>query len=103
MSDIFVDKKSIHFKLDKELHYALRAKLFKHNITMQELFDEFARLVATDTARGQTIIESIINKKVKKVLGGSTRAKRKKKESFNELDSETLYNMINGPDEHDSQ
>jgi len=99
MSDIFVDKKSIHFKLDKEVHFALRAKLFKHNITMQELFDEFARLVATDTAKGQSIIESIINKKVKKVLSGPKPVRRKKKESFNELDSDALYNMINGFDE----
>ena len=66
MTDIFVDKKSIHFKLDRNVHFALRAKLFKHNVTMQELFDEVARLVASDTARGQTIIESIVNKRLKR-------------------------------------
>lgn len=100
MTDIFVDKKSIHFKLDRNVHFALRAKLFKHNVTMQELFDEVARLVATDTARGQTIIESIINKKIKKVLSTSSNVvHRKKKESFNDLDSDALYNMINGSEE----
>lgn len=100
MTDIFVDKKSIHFKLDRDVHFALRAKLFKHNITMQELFDEFARLVATDTAKGQSIIESIVNKKIKKVLSTSSRVvKRRKKESFKDLDSDALYNMINDSDE----
>ena len=100
MTDIFVDKKSIHFKLDRNVHFALRAKLFKHNVTMQELFDEVARLVATDAARGQTIIESIITKKIKKVLStNSSVVKRKKKESFSDLDSDALYNMINGSEE----
>jgi hypothetical protein len=100
MTDIFVDKKSVHFKLDRDVHLALRAKLFKHNITMQELFDEFAQLVATDTAKGQSIIESIVNKKIKKVLSTSSRVvKRRKKESFKDLDSDALYNMINNSDE----
>ena len=100
MTDIFVDKKSIHLKLDRNVHFALRAKLFKHNVTMQELFDEVARLVATDAARGQTIIESIITKKIKKVLStNSSVVKRKKKESFSDLDSDALYNMINGSEE----
>ena len=38
--NIFIDKKSIHFKLRTDIHAALRTTLFKHNITMQELFDE---------------------------------------------------------------
>jgi len=100
MTNIFCDKKSIHFKLDSDIHFALRTKLFKHNITMQELFNEFARLVATDTAKGQSIIELIINKKIKRVLSTTSKVtKRKKKESFNDLDCDALYNMINDSNE----
>jgi|APGre2960657468_1045069.scaffolds.fasta_scaffold109581_1 hypothetical protein len=97
--NIFIDRKSIHFKLSTDIHAALRTRLFKHNITMQELFDECACLVALDTAKGQSIINLITNKKIKKVLSvsctSSIIAKKKKKESFNDLDSDALYNMIN--------
>jgi hypothetical protein len=64
---------------------------------MQELFDEFARMVATDTPKANSIVNSIVNKKIKRDLSGiSTR--RKKRESFSEFDSDTLYGMINDPD-----
>jgi len=97
-ADIFVDKKSIHFKLDKDVHLALRAKLFRYNITMQELFDEFARLVATDASKAQSIVESIVNKRIKSTLANGTLRKKRiynRKEVFNEMDTEALYNMIN--------
>jgi hypothetical protein len=93
--DTFVDKKSIHFKLDKDVHLALRAKLFKYNISMQELFDEFAILVVTDVPKARSIVESILNKKMKSVLSGEKKRKKKKREVFNEVDTDTLYNMIN--------
>ena len=35
-SDIFEERKSVHIKLDKDVHYAIREKLFRHNITMQD-------------------------------------------------------------------
>jgi len=93
--DTFVDKKSIHFKLDKDVHLALRAKLFKYNISMQELFDEFAILVVTDVPKARSIVESILNKRMKSVLSGEKKRKKKKREVFNEVDTDTLYNMIN--------
>ena len=79
-SDILSDKKCVHVKLSKEIHFALRAKLFKHNISMQELFDEFARLVAEDTAKGQSIVESIVNKKLKLTMAGISNKRKKKRE-----------------------
>ena len=102
--DTFVDKKSVHFKIDKDVHLALRTKLFKYDITMQELFDEFANLVVTDATRAQSIIESIINKRIKSVLinGNNTKKKKRiysKKEVFNEIDINTLYSMINELDD----
>jgi len=97
--DTFVDKKSVHFKLDKDVHLALRAMLFKYNLTMQELFDEFAFLVVQDTPKARSIVESILNKKMKYALSGIKKPKRKKKEFFNEIDTDTLYNMINDSDD----
>jgi len=95
-ADLFTDRKCVHFKISKEVHFALRAKLFKHDISMQELFDEFARLVASDTVKGQSIIDSIVNRKLKKALSGTVEKKRKERETIGDLDSETLYNIING-------
>jgi hypothetical protein len=91
-SDILLDKKCIHVKLDKDTHGALRAKLFKHNITMQDLFEECARLVATETAKGQNIVDSIVNRKIKEAISG---VKKKKQIIVSDMEAEALYNMIN--------
>lgn len=93
---MFEDRKSIHIKLSKDVHFALRAKLFKHSISMQELFDEFARMVATDTAKGQAVLNSIIASKTKSAIEGKP---RKKKEPIRNFDVDALYNLINGMDE----
>ena len=92
-SDILIDKKCVHVKLDKDTHTALRTKLFKHNVTMQDLFEEAARLVATETSRGQSIIESIVNRKLKEAIEG--KSSRRKRPIANTVDADMLYNMIN--------
>jgi len=97
-ADIFTDRKSVHFKLDKEVHLALRAKLFKYDISMQELFDEFAQLVATDASKAQSIVNLIINKRIKSTLANSAQKKKRsynRKEVYSEFDTEALYNIIN--------
>ena len=91
-SDILLDKKCIHIKLDKDTHFALRAKLFKHNITMQDLFEECARLVATETSKGQSIVDSIASRKIQEAISGT---KKKKQIIVSDMDAEALYNMIN--------
>jgi len=91
-SDVLSSKKCLHVKLDKDTHFALRAKLFKHDISMQDLFEECARLVVTETAKGQSIVDSIVKRKIKEAITGKP---SKKKEFFvSDLDAETLYNMI---------
>jgi hypothetical protein len=98
-TDILAEKKCIHVKLDKDTHFALRAKLFKHNISMQDLFEECARMVATETSRGQVIVESIVNRKIKEAISG---VKKKREIIMSELDADTLYNMINGSSEKET-
>lgn len=93
---MFEDRKSIHVKLSKDVHFALRAKLFKYSISMQELFDEFARMVATDTAKGQAVLNSIVARKTKNALEGKP---RKKKEPIRTFDADALYDLINGIDD----
>lgn len=91
-SDILLDKKCIHVKLDKDTHSALRAKLFKHNVTMQDLFEECARMVATETTRGQSIVDSIVTRKINEAISGT---KKKKEIIVSDMDADTLYSMIN--------
>lgn len=98
--DIFQNKKGIHVKLDKEVHAALRAKLFKYNLSMQEVFDDYARLIAEDNRRAQTLLDSLVQKKLKAAIEGTSM--RVKDEQFNELDAESLYNLINGIPKNDS-
>jgi len=94
-SDLFDERKCVHIKISKEVHFALRSKLFKHNISMQELFDEFARVVATESPKGQFFVDAVVNKKLKNALEG----KKKKRDSLGEFDSETLYSMISSSKE----
>lgn len=89
--DLFYDKKSVHIKLKKEIHAALREKLFRHNLTMQDLFQELADMILLDTARSQKIIESITVKKVKAMMETHPRPGRRQ---IGEFDSETLYNLL---------
>jgi hypothetical protein len=92
--DILQDGKSIHIKMNKETHTALRALLFQHGISMQEVFGECANQVTNKTKVGISIIESIVTRKLRAALDG-TSLKTKKKESFSELDSDSIYNLIN--------
>lgn len=91
-TDILAEKKCVHVKLDKDTHFALRAKLFKHNISMQDLFEECARMVAMDTNRGQSIVDSIVNRKIKDAISG---VKKKREFVMSDMDADALYNMIN--------
>lgn len=96
-ADIFQARKCVHVKLSKETHAALRARLFQHSISMQEVFDEFAKQVAEGTRSANYIVETIVKRKLREALEGRTN--KKKYEGFGELDSESLYNLINGQDD----
>ena len=96
-SDIFQARKCVHIKLEKETHAAFRARLFQQNVSMQEAFDEFAKQVAEGTRSANFIIDSIVKRKLREAIEGRT--PKKKYEGFGELDSESLYNLINGQDD----
>ena len=91
-ADIFQRKKCVHLKLDKEVHSALRALLFKHGISMQDVFDEFARHLVEGKRSASVVLESSIHKKLKQTIEGKIRDK--KNEKFGELDAEALYSLI---------
>ena len=51
--------------------------------------------MVTDVPKACSIVESILNKRMKSVLSGEKKRKKKKREVFNKVDTDTLYNMIN--------
>jgi len=66
---------------------------------MQSIFDEFARLIIHDDKRASKIIEELVIRKAKEQL----EKPEKKHTSYargtiNELDHNTLYNMISSDD-----
>lgn len=91
-TDILHDRKCVHVKLDKDVHAALRGKLFKHNLSMQEVFDEFAKLVASEDKSACRIVENLVMRKVREAIEG--KPKKERTRSVNELDHDALYDLI---------
>lgn len=89
--DLFQARKSIHVKLTKESHTALREKLFRYNITMQDLFQEVADIVLTEEDRSEKLLQRVVKKKM---LNELQKIDRREKLVLGEFDSETLYNLL---------
>lgn len=92
--DIFQDRKSVHIKLSKSAHAALREKLFKCNLTMQDVFEEFATIVLSDSVRADRMIQVIVRKKIKEQIDGINIKKNDRIRPMDSFDTETLYNLI---------
>jgi hypothetical protein len=111
LRDMFVDKKSIHVKLKPDIHAKLRTELFNYNLTMQDIFDGFARLVANNDKRALKILESLSRQKIEQTIIKSENKEKnnkfdEKKYYFSELEEDAMYNLIKGskenePDEDD--
>lgn len=91
--DLFRHRKSIHIKLDKETHAALRQTLFAHSVTMQDIFEEFAEILLKDEKRAKVVIARVVEKKLKAELDG-LKNKKQTSRPMGEMDSETLYNLL---------
>lgn len=94
--DLFFHKKSVHVKLTKEVHTLLREKLFRHGITMQDLFQEAAEMVLTDNIRSEKLLEKISKKKLQASI---EKISRSQSAQLGELDSDTLYNLLEESDD----
>lgn len=97
-TDILHDRKCVHVKLKKEVYLRLREKLFSYQLSLQSVFDEFSNLIVEDERRATRILEDLAMKKAKEELEKPTRKFPGSKERIDELDHNTLYNMINSED-----
>lgn len=84
-------KKSVHVTLTKESHTALREKLFRYGLTMQDLFQETVNIVLTQDDRADKLLQRVAKKKMAATL---EKVDRQKKLSLGDFDSETLYNLL---------
>jgi len=66
-----------------------------HQLSMQSIFDEFSNLIVREEKRATKILEDLAMKKAKAELEKPTRKLAGSKERIDELDHNTLYNMIN--------
>lgn len=88
-SDILLDNKSIHIKLKKDIHLALREKLLKYNLSMQDFFQEAVDSVLNDTTKADTLLQKIVKKKILVSL-----ERRNNPKSIGALDIESLYTLL---------
>ena len=72
-------KKSVHINLTKGTHSSFRKELFEHSLSMQEVFELFASLVAEKDSRAIEIISEAKHAKRNKAL------KRLDKNEVNDL------------------
>ena len=89
--DLFETKKSIHIKLSKEIHASLRQKLFRYGLTMQDLFQEAAEMALLESLRSDKFLHRVAKKKMVMKL---EKMDKNHKLELGELDSETLYNLL---------
>lgn len=92
--DIFESRKCVHIKLPKEIHATLREKLFRHNVTMQDLFQDYAEIISEDNARAEKTIQRLVGKKMRSMIEGDSKKRENKGLMMSELDSNTLYNLL---------
>lgn len=100
--DLFQRRKSVHVKLTKESHTALREMLFKHSVTMQDVFQEFIDEILKDEKKASRIIARVVEKK----LMAEIRRSENGLQPMGEYDSDTLYNLLersNSSDDDDLQ
>lgn len=94
--------RGVHIKLTAETHKYFRMRLLEQGVTMQDAFEEFARLVGGGNASMNWVIDRLVQQQLQKELNsmGLDRAVKKKRRGYQstrlrELDDNVLYDMIN--------
>lgn len=83
----FETKKSVHINLTKKTHTGFRTTLFEYDLSMQEVFERFAFLVASGDERAEEIISEAKIIKRNKTL-----------ERLNQNEVDNLYDAISHVD-----
>lgn len=79
----FESKKTVHFSMTRETHSEFRIACFKHRLTMQDILEEFAQLVAVENPAALRIMKNLSEKKRNDEISRLTKT-----------DSESILNII---------
>lgn len=105
-----IRSKGVHIKMDRETHMNFRIKLVELGLTMQEAFEEFAKMVGDGNLSANNLLQRFKREQVRAELATvglqPLKNRNRKPRRLSELDAEGLYDLINeGPekDEDPSQ
>ena len=79
----FETKKSVHINIPRETHALVRSQCFKYNLTMQDVFEELAQMIAAEEPEA---IEMMSNLSMKKRDASIKR--------LSVSDAESIFNII---------
>lgn len=86
MSDKYINfetRKNIHFSMTRETHSDFRVACFKKRLTMQDILEEFAQMVAAEHPTAIKIMDNLAEKKRNDEISRLTKT-----------DSESILNVI---------
>ena len=84
----FQTRKSVHINLSRATHSEYRKTLFDYSLSMQEVFELFARLAAEGDNRAASILQEAYENKRNKAVA-----------SFNDVEKRNLYDAISEMDD----
>ena len=84
----FQNRKSVHINLTRATHSEYRKVLFDYSLSMQEVFELFARLTAEGDKRAVSILQEAYENKREKAVA-----------SFNDIEKRNLYDAISEMDD----
>lgn len=79
----FALRKCVHLKLFTDTHASLRIELFRHKLSMQEVFEEIAQRIVMGDATYLALIEDIKQKKREKFI-----------KQLSETDAKSIFEII---------
>lgn len=59
----FETKKSVHINIPRETHALVRSQCFKYNLTMQDIFEELAQMIAAEEPEAMEMMSNLSMKK----------------------------------------
>ena len=84
----FQNRKSVHINLTRATHSEYRKTLLDYSLSMQEVFELFARLAGDGDKRTVSILQEAYNNKRDRSIA-----------SFNDVEKRNLYDAISEMDE----
>lgn len=97
--------KAVHVKLDPLTHTRFKSTLVELDASMQEAFEWFAKSVADGSKSALRLVEQMKRERARSALDGTglKPGLRSRRRGLNELDHDTLYDLINKGDEDDDE